>query len=124
MSYRGETRIRGRHDKHPRPVRIRAVKPLRKFMVHLTFTDNSERDVDLEQYLHGPIFESLRKNPRLFRALRVDPESQTISWPNGADIDPDVLYHNRTPAWMEEEAQKDGTPSKRRPMANRATLVK
>jgi hypothetical protein len=28
----------------------------------------------------------------LFRLLRVDPELRTIVWPNGFDLDPDVLH--------------------------------
>jgi hypothetical protein len=42
----------------------------------------------------------------VFRSVRVDPELGTIVWPNGADIDPDVLYRGLKPAWMEEEVIK------------------
>ena len=39
------------------------------------------------------VFEPLR-DPTEFRSVRVDPESGTIAWPTGADIDPIVLYAN------------------------------
>ena len=85
-----------------RLVRISAVVPLGNYRVRLGFTDGSERDVDLEPYLRGPIFEPLRQDPTLFAAVQVDPELRTIVWPNGADIDPDVLYHGRKPdGWAE-----------------------
>ena len=87
-----------------RPVRIRAVTPLEGFTVHLEFTDNTTKDMDLEPYLHGPIFEPMRQDPHVFRSVKVDPQMGTIVWDNGADIDPDVLYHDLTPAWMEEQA--------------------
>ena len=38
------------------------------------------------------MFEPLRADPELFRQVRVDEELGTIVWPNGADMDPDVLH--------------------------------
>ena len=73
-------------------IRIRAVEPLEDFRLRLWFTDGSVGEVDLAPYLHGPVFDPLVRDPRLFREVRVDPECETIVWPNGADMDPDVLY--------------------------------
>ncbi len=85
-----------------RPVRIRAVTPLEGFTFRLEFTDTTTKEMDLEPYLHGVIFEPIRRDLRLFHTLKVDPRMGTIVWTNGADIDPDVLYKELTPAWMED----------------------
>jgi hypothetical protein len=90
-------------------VRIHAVTPLDGFRVRLVFTDDSARVVDLAPYLRGPVFAPLLDDPQLFRAVRVDPQLGTIVWPNGADVDPDVLYHGRTPAAWETEPSSRGT---------------
>ncbi|MGH9834714.1 MAG: DUF2442 domain-containing protein [Blastocatellia bacterium] len=82
---------------------IRSVKPLENFRVRLGFSNGEEKEVDLELLLRGPIFEPLLRDPELFRAVRVDEELGTIVWPNGADMDPDVLYGSHPPAWMEVE---------------------
>jgi hypothetical protein len=83
-------------------VRIRAVEPLEPFKARLKFADDTEKIVDLEPYLRGPIFEPIRNDPSVFRSMKVD--GNTIAWDNGADIDPDVLYYDLKPAWMEKEA--------------------
>ena len=83
-------------------IRVRAVRPLDAYRVQLTFTDGSERAVDLAPYLRGPIFEPIRAERHIFESVTVDPELGTIVWPNGADVDPDVLYWSRTPAWADE----------------------
>ena len=78
-------------------IRVRHVEPLYDYVVRLEFSNGTYREVDLERYLHGPIFQPLREDAALFRAMHV--EGGAVAWPNGADIDPDVLYHQLTPAW-------------------------
>lgn len=98
------------HPKFPELVGVRAVAPLTGFVVHVIFTDGSERDIDLDCYLQGPIFEPIRNDPQIFAQVFVDPIGQTLAWPNGADIDPDVLYYNGTPPWMETDEKEGSTP--------------
>lgn len=79
-----------------RTARIRSVEPLQGFILRLGFDDGAVREIDLEGELWGPVFEPLRRDRQLFRQVRVDEELGTIVWPNGADMDPDVL-HGYTP---------------------------
>jgi hypothetical protein len=73
------------------PARITAVEPLDGFRLRLTFTDGLVREVDLSQDLWGMMAEPLQ-DPAYFRQVRVDPELGTVVWPNGYDLDPDVLH--------------------------------
>lgn len=57
--------------------------------LRLTFDDGVVRDVDLSGELWGPMFEPLR-DPTYFAQVVVD--HGTVSWPNGADLDPLVLH--------------------------------
>ncbi|MBI5649878.1 MAG: DUF2442 domain-containing protein [Chloroflexi bacterium] len=84
-------------------VRIQSVQVIQGFHVRLAFTDGTSKEIDLEMYLRGPIFEPIRNDPLMFRSVRVDKRMGTIVWDNGADIDPDVLYYGLKPAWMETE---------------------
>ena len=68
------------------------VKPLGGYRVHLRFEDGAEGDLDLSQLINfDGVFAPMR-DEKEFARIRVDPELGTIVWPNGADIDPDVLY--------------------------------
>ena len=82
-------------------VSIKDVKASGGFVVHVWFSDGTERDIDLEKYLHGPVFEEIRSNPEAFQAVKVT-EGRTIGWGDDLDIDPDTLYHDLTPAWAEK----------------------
>lgn len=71
-------------DKLGPRVRVRAVKPRQGFKVLFTFDNGSQREIDLEPYLRGPVFEPLRRDLAKFRAMKI--EGGTIAWDNGADI--------------------------------------
>ena len=62
-----------------------------EYKLQLTFKDGTVKTVDLEPYLDGEIFESL-KDIDYFKTVRVNPDLDTIVWENGADISPDFLY--------------------------------
>ena len=81
-------------------VRVRKATPLENFEMLIEFEDGLQKEIDLEPFLHGQIFEPIRNNPKMFQDVRI--EGGTIAWANGADIDPEVLYYNLKPAWMEE----------------------
>ena len=80
-------------------VRVRRAETLDGFRMSLEFVDGTQKVVDLEPLLHGPVFEPVRNDPACFRDVHI--AGGTVAWANGADIDPDVLYYDLTPAWME-----------------------
>ena len=61
------------------------------YVLQVKFDDGAERTIDFEPILLGPLFGPLR-DLHLFRQASVDEDLGTIVWPNGADIDPSVLY--------------------------------
>ncbi len=65
--------------------------------LRIRYEDGVEGIVDLGAIVsfHG-VFVPL-KDPAYFSQVRVDPELGTVSWPNSADLDPDVLYGRLVP---------------------------
>lgn len=84
-------------------IKVTSVKALHDYVVTLGFSDGTSREINLEPYLHGEIFESVRNDMDLFRSVRIEPGCRTISWENGADIDPYTLYYGLVPTWSEED---------------------
>jgi len=76
---------------------VKAAIPLAPYVVRVVFADGAVRDVDIEPLLGGEIFAPLRDRSE-FERVTVDEELRTIAWPNGADLDPDVLYGLEQPA--------------------------
>ncbi len=60
------------------------------FLLRLTFSDGTQKTVDVSPLLFGRIFEPLR-DPLRFAEVALDPVCGTVVWPNGADLAPEAL---------------------------------
>jgi hypothetical protein len=68
------------------------VQVVGEYQLQLRFEDGVEGVVDISKLVEfSGIFAPL-KDKEFFSQVRVQPEWGTIYWPNGADLDPDVLY--------------------------------
>jgi hypothetical protein len=79
----------------PRATSVAVVEP---YQLRLAFEDGASGTVDLRPLLYqreSGVFAELRDRS-LFAQVWVDPELETVAWPNGADIDPYVLYARAT----------------------------
>ncbi len=69
---------------------ILTAKHVSKFNIWIEFDDGTSGVVDLEHSLDGPIFQPL-KDESFFSKVAIDPELETIAWPNGADLAPEFV---------------------------------
>ena len=74
-----------------RILHILEVTVIRDFILKIEFNDGTLKVVDVKPLLTGPVFEPLN-DPRFFSRVTIDPVSQTVVWPNGADLAPEALY--------------------------------
>jgi Protein of unknown function (DUF2442) len=72
--------------------RVMSFESVAPYTLHVHFEDGTEQVIDFEPVLQGEIFAPLR-DLELFRQVRIDPEADTLVWPNGADFDPATLYY-------------------------------
>ena len=69
-----------------------SVIPCDPYLLKLKFEDGIEGIVALDELVKFEgVFASLRE-PAEFRKVQVHPELGVVCWPNGADLDSDVLY--------------------------------
>jgi hypothetical protein len=71
--------------------RVLAYEMIGPYRLRLQFDDQSWQTIDFEPILRGAMYGPLR-NLELFNRVRIDPEVQTLVWPNGADFDPATLH--------------------------------
>ncbi len=68
------------------------VECLTGYQLCLRFEDGVEGVVDVATLITFTGVFALLKDKAYFSRVRVDADIGTICWPNGADLDPDVLY--------------------------------
>lgn len=76
--------------KHP-IYRVRSFEIVSPYTLRVRFDDETERTIDFRPILAGEMYGPLR-DQRLFNQVRIDPEVDTLVWPNGADFDPATLH--------------------------------
>lgn len=71
-------------------IHVDKVTYLKDYCLRLFFNNGLVKDVDLKNELYGEIFEPL-KDKNIFNKVKVNPDTKTIEWPNGADFAPEFL---------------------------------
>lgn len=73
-------------------VDVTEVRALDGHRLFLRFDDGTAGEADLDLFVCWEgIFAPLREDGA-FRQVRVNPELRCVEWPNGADLDSEVLY--------------------------------
>jgi hypothetical protein len=70
---------------------IKKFQYLDNYKLKLFFDNGEIKIVNLESHINGEIFEPLKKID-FFKKIKIDKDTETICWSNGADFSPEFLY--------------------------------
>lgn len=86
--------------------RVSAVEHIGARSLRITFSDGLVRELDFADALPG-VLASI-DDDESFGAVTVDPVAGTVAWPNGVDLDPDVLHgDHEAPAAMQPSVLRE-----------------
>jgi hypothetical protein len=68
-----------------------AFEHIADYTLRVIFDDHTAQTINFEPVLYGELFGPLRA-PEVFMQVRLDPETHTLVWSNGADFDPWTLH--------------------------------
>ncbi|MEA5582068.1 DUF2442 domain-containing protein [Nodularia harveyana UHCC-0300] len=71
---------------------IIAVEPRENYQLHISFEDGIAGVIDISKIVEFTGVFAPLQDQEYFATVQVNPESGTIQWESGADLDPDVLY--------------------------------
>ena len=73
-------------------INVKSFKIIAPYTLQIFFENEEDRIINFEPVLYGHYYEPLR-NISFFNQVKIDPEVNTLVWPNDADFDPAVLYN-------------------------------
>ena len=85
--------------------KIKAVKPLKNYRLHVTFQNGERKIYDCSALLEKPVFQPL-KNKAFFKAVRVDQGGYGISWTEDIDLAEAELWVNGVPVEVDGEMEE------------------
>jgi hypothetical protein len=62
------------------------------YTLRVVFDDHTAQTINFEPVLYGELFGPLRAPEVFTQQVRLDPETHTLVWSNGADFDPWTLH--------------------------------
>lgn len=71
--------------------KVLAFRRVAPFTLLIRFNDKTAQTVDFSPVLNGELFGPLR-DEKVFNQVKIDRETRTLVWPNGADFDPATLH--------------------------------
>ncbi|MGH8547214.1 MAG: DUF2442 domain-containing protein [Methylococcales bacterium] len=71
--------------------RVQSFEIVSAYTLRVRFDDDTEHVINFQPVLAGELYRPLR-DLSLFNQAKIDPEVQTLVWPNGADFDPATLH--------------------------------
>ena len=85
--------------------RLKTVKPLANYDLLLKFENGEKRVFNVSPWLDKGVFRALR-DKTLFQKVKIS--FDTVEWPNGADLCPEVLYEKSRPIAMHNYSANRG----------------
>lgn len=72
--------------------RVKSFEIVGPYTLRIGFDDSTTQTINFEAILNGELYRPLR-DLSVFNQVKIDPEIETLVWPNGADFDPETLHN-------------------------------
>lgn len=92
--------------------RVTGFEIVANYTLRVEFDNGSEQIIDFKPVLYGEMWGPIQ-DLVLFNQVQLDPVAHTLTWPNGADFDPETLRNwpeykdelaERAQQWMQVQA--------------------